>query len=67
MLDLRCQLCYRAHLFFDRGNTRFHFGEFLFGSVVQNRDGIYEIGLLVFDALVYLKRVRQLYTDRITA
>lgn len=52
MLDLRCQLCYRAHFFFDRGNMRFHFGEFLFGSVVQNRDGIYEIGLLVFDALV---------------
>lgn len=53
VLDLRWRIERTAHFLFDGHNACFHLGEFFFGSVVKNGDGVDEIGLLLFGSLVY--------------
>lgn len=67
MLDLeRVKGGEKTHFFFQGRNASFHFGEFFFGSIVENGDRVDEISLLFFGSLVYLKEIRRLYIDRIT-
>ena len=53
VLDLRWRIERRTHFFFHGRNARLHLGEFFFGSVVKNGDGVDEIGLFFFGSLVY--------------
>ena len=54
MLDLeRVKGGEKTHFFFQGRNASFHFGEFFFGSIVENGDRVDEISLFFFGSLVY--------------